>query len=122
MSGLASGTEQNRRALWIVLGLTCVYLLAAIIAGIFTHSLALLAEAAHMFTDAGALGLSIFAAWIAQKPATPAKTYGYYRVEILAALANALLLLLISLSILVEAYFRFPSSSFFCGFWVIAER
>jgi cobalt-zinc-cadmium efflux system protein len=84
--------EGHRRTLMIVLGLTLAYLIVEIVVGLLTNSLALVADAIHMVTDAGALGLAAFASWIAGKPATPQKTYGYYRVEILAALANGLLL------------------------------
>jgi len=102
-----SATVQNRRALQITFGLTLVYFIVEVVGGILTNSLALLADAAHMLTDVGGLALALFATWIAQKPATPQKTYGYYRVEILAALANAAVLFLISFYILYEAYRRF---------------
>src|SRR5713226_822853 len=102
-----SATVQNRRALQITFGLTLVYFVVEVVGGILTNSLALLADAAHMLTDVGGLALALFATWIAQKPATPQKTYGYYRVEILAALANAAVLFLISFYILYEAYRRF---------------
>ncbi len=75
--------------------------------GILTNSLALLADAAHMLTDVGGIGLALFAAWLSQKPPTAGKTYGYYRVEILAALTNAVVLFIISFFILAEAYQRF---------------
>src|SRR5207253_10066008 len=72
----------------------------------FTGSLALLADAGHMLTDVGGLALALFAIWIASRPPTPAKTYGYYRAEILAALVNALVLLVVAGPVLVEAYRR----------------
>jgi cobalt-zinc-cadmium efflux system protein len=102
-----SVTAQNRRALQITFVLTSVYFVVEVIGGILTNSLALLADAAHMLTDVGGLALALFATWIAKKPATPQKTYGYYRVEILAALANAVVLFLVSFYILYEAYRRF---------------
>ncbi len=77
------------------------------IAGIRSHSLALLSDAGHNFTDAFALLLSWYAIWIARKPATSGKTYGYHRVGILTALFNALTLLLIAVFIFVEAFHRF---------------
>jgi cobalt-zinc-cadmium efflux system protein len=77
-----------------------------LVAGFWTGSLALLADAGHMLTDAGALALALFATWIAARPPTPAKTYGYYRAEILAALVNALVLLVVAGVILVEAWRR----------------
>jgi cobalt-zinc-cadmium efflux system protein len=102
-----SATAQNRRALLITFALTFGYFIVEVVGGFITNSLALLADAAHMLTDVGGLALALFATWIAQKPATLAKTYGYYRVEILAALVNAVVLFLISLYILFEAYWRF---------------
>ena len=104
-----SAGAQNRRALKITFALTFSYFLVEIVGGVLTNSLALLADAAHMLTDVFGLGLALFATWIAQKPATPDKTYGYYRFEILAALANAVVLFFISFYILYEAYDRFKS-------------
>ena len=107
MTELVSATAKNRRALWITFALTFTYFVAEVVGGILTNSLALLADAAHMLTDVAGLGLALFAIWMSAKPATPAKTYGYYRVEILAALVNAVVLFLISFYILYEAYRRF---------------
>ena len=104
---IISVTGQDRRALQITFTLTFIYFIVELIGGILTNSLALLADAAHMLTDVSGLALALFATWIAKKPATPQKTYGYYRVEILAALANAVVLFLISFYILYEAYRRF---------------
>jgi cobalt-zinc-cadmium efflux system protein len=104
-----SVTAQNRRALQITFALTFSYFIVEGVGGILTNSLALLADAAHMLTDVFGLGLALFATWIGQKPATPAKTYGFYRAEILAALANAVVLFFISFYILYEAYYRFKS-------------
>ncbi|MBA4062559.1 MAG: cation transporter [Isosphaera sp.] len=107
MSEQVSVTAKNRRALWVVFGLTFTYFLVEVVGGLVTNSLALLADAAHMLTDVGGLGLALFAAWMSQKPATPQRTYGYYRVEILAALTNAVVLFLMAFFILYEAYRRF---------------
>lgn len=107
MSEQVSITAKNRRALWVVFGLTFTYFLVEVVGGLVTNSLALLADAAHMLTDVGGLGLALFAAWMSQKPATPQRTYGYYRVEILAALTNAVVLFLMAFFILYEAYRRF---------------
>ena len=104
-----SAAARNRRGLLITFALTFSYFIVEVIGGILTNSLALLADAAHMLTDVFGLGLALFATWLSQKPATPAKTYGYYRVEILAALSNAVLLFFISFYILYEAYYRFKS-------------
>jgi len=76
------------------------------IGGYLTNSLALIADAAHMLTDAGALGLALIAIWFAERPPTSNKTFGYYRTEILAAFINALVLLIISFFILYEAWLR----------------
>lgn len=82
-------------------------MLAEIVGGLLTNSLALLADAGHMFSDAGALALSLFALWFAGRPAGRQSTYGYYRTEILAALANGAALVAVSIFIFVEAYHRF---------------
>ena len=102
-----SAGQKNKGKLWIAFGLTAGYMAAEAAGGLLTHSLALLADAGHMLTDAGALGLALFAIHYAQRPATPQKTYGYLRTEILAALVNAVALLLISFFILYEAWQRF---------------
>ena len=98
---------QNKRKLQIVLTLTAVYLCAEVIGGLLTGSLALLADAGHMLTDVAGLALALLAIRFAERPPTPERTYGYYRAEILAALANAVVLTVISLYILYEAYQRF---------------
>jgi cobalt-zinc-cadmium efflux system protein len=105
--GLAQGSARNRRRLAWTLALAAVYMVAELVGGLMANSLALLADAGHMLSDVGALALSLFAVWMAQKPATPRRTYGYYRTEILAALANAATLIAISLLIFVEAFRRF---------------
>ena len=98
---------KNKRRLAIVLSLTTAYLIAEVVAGLLTHSLALLADAGHMLTDVAGLGFALMAIRFAERPATPERTYGFYRVEILAALANAVVLIGISVYILYEAYDRF---------------
>ena len=107
MSEASTVTAKNRRSLWAVFGLTFVYFVVEVVGGFATNSLALLADAAHMLTDVGGLGLALFAAWMSAKPASPQRTYGFYRVEILAALANAVVLFLMAFFILYEAYRRF---------------
>ncbi|HEX8695481.1 MAG TPA: cation diffusion facilitator family transporter [Longimicrobium sp.] len=104
--GHASAGERNRRRLTVTLVLAAAYMVAELVGGVMANSLALLADAGHMLSDVGALGLSLFAIWIAQRPATPQRTFGYYRTEILAALANAATLIGISLYIFFEAYQR----------------
>src|SRR5262249_27652341 len=99
--------NQNNHRLAFVFGLTAAYLVAEVIGGILTRSLALLADAGHMLTDVVGVGLALLAITFAARPATPQRTYGYYRVEILAALTNAVVLIGISFYILYEAYERF---------------
>src|SRR5438132_1454566 len=77
-----------------------------VVVGWWTGSLALLADAAHLFVDAAGVGLSLLAVRFAERPATPEKTYGYYRVEILAALVNGVVLCVLALVILFEAWER----------------
>jgi len=98
--------EASQRTLLIVLALTFVYMLAEAIGGYLANSLALLSDAGHMLTDVAALTLSLFAVRFASRPATPRKTYGFYRLEILAALANGVTLIVLSLLICLEAYHR----------------
>jgi len=102
-----SAAGKNKKRLAIVLGLTTAYLVAEVIGGLLTHSLALLADAGHMLTDVAGLAFALLAIRFAERPATPERTYGYYRIEILAALVNAVVLIGISLYILYEAYERF---------------
>ena len=102
-----SAAGRNKRQLTIALVLTAGYLAVEVVGGLVTGSLALLADAAHMLTDVGGLALALFAIRFAERPATPERTYGFYRAEILAAVANAVVLILISLYILYEAYERF---------------
>jgi cobalt-zinc-cadmium efflux system protein len=104
--GHGSAGARNRRRLAITLVLAAGYMVAEAVGGWWANSLALLADAGHMLSDVGALALSLFAIWIAQRPATPQRTYGYYRTEILAALANGATLIAISLFIFVEAWER----------------
>lgn len=96
----------GRRRLTIVLALTAMYMVAEAVGGWVTGSLALLADAGHMLADVAALTLALVAVWFASRPATPRKTFGYYRLEILAALINGVTLVLISLLIIYEAYHR----------------
>ena len=105
VSGSAAGRHKSKLT-W-ALGLTLAYMAAEVIGGLMTGSLALLADAAHMLTDAGGLALALAAIRFAERPATPRKTYGYLRFEILSALANAVVLLLLTFYILYEAYQRF---------------
>jgi cobalt-zinc-cadmium efflux system protein len=93
----------------IVLVLTAIYMVAEAVGGWWTGSLALLADAGHMLADVAALGLALMALWFSARPATSSKTFGYYRLEILAALINGVALVLISLFIFYEAYERWAA-------------
>ena len=97
--------EVSRRLTW-VLGITALFMVAELVGGLLSNSLALLADAGHMFTDVAALGLSVFAIRLARRPPTSRRTYGYARFEILAALVNGATLLVIAGLILVEAWQR----------------
>src|SRR5688500_17926034 len=97
---------QSKRRLILALVLAGSYMLAEAIGGWWTSSLALLADAGHMLSDAAALGLSLAALSIAERPADSRRTYGYYRAEILAALVNGAALGAISIYILIEAVRR----------------
>ncbi len=93
----------------IALAITFVYMVAEAVGGWLTNSLALLADAGHMLTDVGALALTLFAFNFASRPATSKKTYGYYRIEILAAFVNGIVLALLSIWIIFEAVERWQS-------------
>jgi len=100
---------ESQRRLSIVLILTSIYMVAETIGGWWTGSLALLADAGHMFADVAALTLALMAVWFGARPATPRKTFGYYRLEILAALINGVALVLVAFLILYEAYQRWSN-------------
>jgi cobalt-zinc-cadmium efflux system protein len=93
-------------ALVAALILTSIFTVVEFVGGWLTNSLALMADAGHMLTDVAALSLSLFALWFSSRPATAQKTYGFLRVEILAALLNGVALVVISLVIFGEAYQR----------------
>ena len=88
------------------LAVTAALCVAELVGGWLTNSLALLSDAMHMFTDVGALGLTWFALWIADRPASSQKTYGYYRAEILAAFVNGVVLCVLVGIVLIEAWRR----------------
>jgi cobalt-zinc-cadmium efflux system protein len=96
----------NQRRLMLALALAASYMVAEVIGGLWTGSLALLADAGHMLSDVFALAMSVIAIRIAQRPPTASRTYGYYRSEILAALGHGILLVCVSLAIFWEAWER----------------
>lgn len=96
----------NEKSLRIALALTALFLAVEVVAGLVTQSLALLSDAAHMFTDVAALAIALVAIQIGKRPADKRRTFGYYRFEILAAAFNAILLFLVAIYIVVEAWKR----------------
>jgi len=94
------------KKLKIVLVLLCSYLVVEVVGGYITGSLALLADASHMFADIFGVGLVLFATLFSRKPATPIHTYGFHRTEILSTLTNSVILLIISIFIIYESYRR----------------
>jgi len=112
MTGHSHGvtvTGRHRRALITVLALTALIAVAEVVGAVITGSLVLLADAAHMAADAAGLGLSLLAVVMAGRPATGRRTFGYARAEILAAMANAVLLLGMATFIIADAIRRLMS-------------
>src|SRR4030095_12444900 len=112
-------SADSRRRLTLVLVLTAVCMVAEVCGGLLTGSLTLLADAGHMLTDVAALALALRAVCFSMRPATSPNTFGYYRLEILAALANGVTLVVIALLIFYEAYQRWQSPPPIRGAWVI---
>lgn len=107
-TAMKNGTVNNQhsRRLMMTMSLTFGFLLVEVVGSIWTGSLALLADAGHMLVDVAGVGMSLLAMWFARKPPSPTNTYGYMRLEILAALANGILLFGLAAFILYEAYDR----------------
>jgi len=98
--------QKNKKILLTVLSMTLVFFFAEVIGGFWTNSLALLSDAGHMLSDIVALCLSLFAIWISFRPAHKKKTFGYFRAEILVAFVNGVILMVISIIIFREAFYR----------------
>ncbi len=98
--------ETSRRSLVIALVLIGGFMIVEVIGGILSGSLALLADAAHMITDAAAIALALLAFWVAGRPSSVERTFGYHRTQVIAAMLNALSIWLIAAYILFEAYHR----------------
>jgi cobalt-zinc-cadmium efflux system protein len=118
--GNEPGREVDQRALAAVFVLTTVFMVAEVVGGLLTGSLALLADAGHMISDAFSLGVALFAVWLAERPATPNRSFGYKRAEILAALFNGVTLVAISVWIFIEAYRRLWEPPEILGGWMLA--
>lgn len=103
----ADPRNANLRRIGLTLALVLGYMVAEVVGGMLSGSLALLADAGHMLSDAASLGLALAAMWVAGRPNTPTHTYGFHRAEILAALVNGVALVVIALLILREAWSRF---------------
>ncbi|MFL6070012.1 MAG: cation diffusion facilitator family transporter, partial [Actinomycetes bacterium] len=103
---LASAGMLHRRRLVVVLLITAAVVVVQVVGGIVTDSLALLADAGHMFTDVAGVSLALIAVSFAARPATTDRTFGYYRVEILAAVVNAMLLIAVAVFIFSQAWQR----------------
>src|SRR5450631_190745 len=106
MHGHVHGAGGPTRVLKISLGVTLAYIVLLVISGIRAHSLALLSEAGHNLSDFLALLLSLFAVFMQSRPPSATKTYGYHRAGVLAAMVNALSLVVVSFFIFYEAFRR----------------
>jgi cobalt-zinc-cadmium efflux system protein len=111
LHGAQSAAAADARRLALVLSLVVGYLVVEVVGGLLTNSLALLADAGHMGTDAAGLLLALLAIWFARRPATPEKSFGYYRIEIFAAVANSVVLFGVAGFILYEAIQRLAAPS-----------
>lgn len=118
--GSLSAGAKHRRPLAIALGLTATYLVVEIVVGIAVGSLALISDAGHMLTDTAGLAMALAAITFAQRGADDRRTYGRYRLEALASLANALLLFAVAIYVLIEAIGRFQDPVDVPGIGLIA--
>jgi cobalt-zinc-cadmium efflux system protein len=118
--GLEARALRNRRALGIALVLIAGFAAVEVVSGLLAGSLALLADAAHMVSDTASLGLAFFAAWLALRPATPRRSFGFRRAEILAALFNGVALVAVSIWIFVAAIGRLGDPPEVPGGWILA--
>jgi cobalt-zinc-cadmium efflux system protein len=109
----------SRRALAVALALTASYTVVEVVGGVVAGSLALLADAVHMLSDNVALALALAAAWLAAKPATSERSFGYQRAEVLAALANGVLLVALAIWIFAEAVLRLRDPGDVLGGWML---
>ena len=109
----------NRRALAFALAITATFTVVEVVAGVLTGSLALLADAVHMLSDNVSIALALVAVWLAGKPSTPERTFGFKRAEVLAALANGVTLVALSIWIFYEAATRLRDPPEVLGGWML---
>jgi cobalt-zinc-cadmium efflux system protein len=114
------GREASRRALALALAITAAYTVVEVVGGFLTGSLALLADAVHMLSDNVALALALAAVWLAGRPATPQRTYGFKRAEVLVALVNGLALVALAFWIFYAAAGRLDEPPEVLGGWMLA--
>jgi cobalt-zinc-cadmium efflux system protein len=114
------GRGARRRALAAALAITAAYTLVEVVGGLLTGSLALLADAVHMLSDNVAIALALVAVWLAGKPSTPERTYGYKRAEVLVALANGVALIALAIWIFYAALRRLDDPPDVLGGWMLA--
>jgi cobalt-zinc-cadmium efflux system protein len=114
------GREASRRALALALVITAGYTIVEVVGGLLTGSLALLADAVHMLSDNVAIALALAATWLASKPSTPGRTFGYKRVEVLVAFANGVALVVLALWIVYAATRRIGDPPEVLGGWMLA--
>jgi cobalt-zinc-cadmium efflux system protein len=112
-------TSARKKALVLALALTLGYTVVEVVAGVFTGSLALLADAGHMVSDNVSLALALWAIWLAAKPATPQRSFGFKRAEVLAALANGVVLVAVAVWVIMEAVQRFRHPPEVLGGWML---
>lgn len=117
---LEARREDSRRRLWIALAINLGLLVFGVVGGLLTGSLAVLADAGHVLSDAGAIALALFAARLASLPAAGRRTFGYQRSEVLVALVNGLTLVAISVAIAIAAFGRFSDPPEIEGWGVLA--
>ena len=112
--------EDNRRRMWIALAINASMVLVAAVGGVLTGSLAVLADAGHLLSDVGAIALGLLAASLAARPGAGRRTFGYQRSEVLAALANGLLLVVVAVGVAIAAVGRFGDPPEIDGLGVLA--
>ncbi|HEX4673126.1 MAG TPA: cation diffusion facilitator family transporter [Solirubrobacteraceae bacterium] len=115
----AHGREANRSRMVVAFAINLGLVVAAVVGAIVFHSVALFADAGHVLSDVGAIGLALFAAAMAARPARGRRTFGYYRTEILAALANGLALVAVAVFVFIEAVMRLSQPSNVRGLGVL---